>query len=56
MRQSYRISPLQEKRLYLLKNKIYKTKAYTYSCNVKLIVRNRYDNFEEVYNKISKEY
>jgi hypothetical protein len=56
MRETCRISPLQEKRLYLLKNKIYKTKAYTYSCNVNIELRIRYGNFEEIQNKISKEY
>ena len=56
MREPSRISPLQEKRIYLLKNKIYKRKAYTYSCNVNLIVRIRYDNIEEIQDKISKEY
>lgn len=56
MRESCRISPLQEKRLYLLKNKIYKKKCYTYSCNVNLAFRIRYENFEDSQNKVSKEY
>uniref|UniRef100_A0A6C0D6Z0 Uncharacterized protein n=1 Tax=viral metagenome TaxID=1070528 RepID=A0A6C0D6Z0_9ZZZZ len=56
MRETCRISPLQEKRLYLLKNKIYKTKAYTYSCNVNITLRIRYENIEKIQDKISKEY